>query len=51
MPDHVVWLPTRSGPSAVRDALGADSGSLVAIAAVPAASGVDEPQHDDVEAR
>ncbi len=51
MPDHVVWLPTRSGTSAVRDALGADSGSLVAIAAVPAATGVDEPQHDDVEAR
>src|SRR5690606_5037128 len=32
MPDHVVWLPTNSVGSAVRDALHADSGAVVRIA-------------------
>jgi NADH-quinone oxidoreductase subunit G len=33
MPDHVVWLPTNSAGSAVRDALHADAGDLVRLAA------------------
>ncbi|MEN0130109.1 MAG: NADH-quinone oxidoreductase subunit G, partial [Brevundimonas sp.] len=33
MPDHVVWLPTNSHASAVRDTLHADAGALVRIAA------------------
>ncbi|MDM7854385.1 NADH-quinone oxidoreductase subunit G [Cellulomonas alba] len=36
MPDLVVWLPTNSPGSAVRDALHADAGDLVRIAAAPA---------------
>jgi NADH-quinone oxidoreductase subunit G len=32
MPQRVVWLPTNSGVSRVRAALGADNGSLVRIA-------------------
>ncbi|USQ76941.1 NADH-quinone oxidoreductase subunit G [Ornithinimicrobium cryptoxanthini] len=33
MPDHVVWVPTNSPGSAVRATLGAEAGSIVAIAA------------------
>jgi len=33
MPDHVVWLPTNSTGSAVRDTLHADAGAVVRIAA------------------
>ncbi|MBW8172450.1 NADH-quinone oxidoreductase subunit G [Ornithinimicrobium sp. Arc0846-15] len=33
MPDHVVWIPTNSADSRVRPTLGADSGSVVSIAA------------------
>ena len=33
MPDHVVWLPTNSTGSAVRATLGAESGTVVRIAA------------------
>ena len=33
LPDHVVWLPTNSAGSAVRDALHADAGALVRLAA------------------
>lgn len=33
MPDHVVWLPTASGASRVRDTLHADGGSVVRVAA------------------
>jgi NADH-quinone oxidoreductase subunit G len=35
LPDHVVWLPTNSAGSAVRDALHADGGDLVRLAAAP----------------
>ncbi|MDC7122244.1 NADH-quinone oxidoreductase subunit G [Cellulomonas fimi] len=35
MPDLVVWLPTNAPGSAVRDALHADAGDLVRIAAAP----------------
>ncbi len=31
MADHVVWLPTNSGPSAVRAVLGADAGDVVTV--------------------
>ncbi|MFN8074884.1 MAG: NADH-quinone oxidoreductase subunit G [Kineosporiaceae bacterium] len=31
MPDRVVWLPTRSSGSAVRETLGADNGAVVTI--------------------
>jgi NADH-quinone oxidoreductase subunit G len=37
MPDRVVWLPTNSGPSRVRVALGADNGAVVSI--TPAGAG------------
>ncbi|BDO43284.1 NADH-quinone oxidoreductase subunit G [Cellulomonas sp. NTE-D12] len=33
MPDRVVWLPTNSVGSAVRDALGADAGAVVRLSA------------------
>ena len=35
MPDHVVWLPTRSAGCAVRSDLGADAGAVVRLAAAP----------------
>ncbi|NNG38878.1 NADH-quinone oxidoreductase subunit G [Flexivirga sp. ID2601S] len=35
MPDHVVWVPTNSTGSAVRATLGADAGTVVAIAKAP----------------
>jgi len=35
MPDHVVWLPTNSVASAVRDTLHADAGDLVRLAPGP----------------
>ena len=38
MPDHVVWLPTNSRGSTVRATLGAESGSVVRIAAAAAAT-------------
>jgi NADH-quinone oxidoreductase subunit G len=43
IPDRVVWLPTNSAGSAVRATLGADSGAVVSVAAVPAAvaTGID----------
>ncbi|GIG22222.1 NADH-quinone oxidoreductase [Cellulomonas chitinilytica] len=54
MPDLVVWLPTNSVGSAVRDTLHADAGDLVRIAAAPhelAAAGVgdgeDAPGRDE----
>jgi NADH-quinone oxidoreductase subunit G len=57
MPDLVVWLPTNSAGSAVRDALHADAGDLVRIAAAPrdvaaahAADDEDAPGRDE-EAR
>lgn len=39
MPDHVVWVPTNSPGSAVRATLGAEAGSIVAIAAGQPAAG------------
>ncbi len=54
MPDLVVWLPTNAPGSAVRDALHADAGDLVRIAAAPgdltvegAASGKMAGGHDE----
>ena len=43
IPDRVVWLPTNSAGSAVRATLGADSGAVVSVAAVPVAvaTGID----------
>ncbi|GGM52600.1 NADH-quinone oxidoreductase [Longimycelium tulufanense] len=35
LPDGVVWLPTNSGPSAVRRNLGAGHGALVTVTAAP----------------
>lgn len=42
MPDHVVWLPTRSPGSGVRDTLGVDAGALVEICAAPTAHDADQ---------
>ena len=42
MPDHVVWLPTRSPGCAVRSDLGVDAGAIVRLA--PAAAGVTVPE-------
>jgi NADH-quinone oxidoreductase subunit G len=40
MPDRVVWLPTNSPRSAVRAALGADTGAVVTITAGTVGTGV-----------
>ena len=45
MPDHVVWLPTNSLGSAVRDTLHADAGDVVRLA--PAAR---RPQNEEASA-
>lgn len=47
MPDHVVWLPTNSLGSAVRDTLHADAGDVVRLAPGPRAV---EPQNEEASA-
>jgi NADH-quinone oxidoreductase subunit G len=44
IPDRVVWIPTNSTSSAVRLALGADSGAVVTLAPAPSAD-VAVPAH------
>jgi NADH-quinone oxidoreductase subunit G len=43
MPDRVVWLPTNSPRSAVRGALGVDTGAVVTITAGTTGTGVQAP--------
>jgi NADH-quinone oxidoreductase subunit G len=39
LPDRVVWLPTNSAGSALRDQLGVDTGTVVTVAAAPDEAG------------
>jgi NADH-quinone oxidoreductase subunit G len=39
LPDRVVWLPTNSAGSALRDQLGVDTGTVVTLAAAPDEAG------------
>ena len=47
MPDHVVWLPTNAAGVGVRDALHADAGAVVHLAASLSRS-TSQPRHVEV---